>query len=270
MGGIFVGVLLGACRWMRVRCVGVCLPRVCWRLPRSRPRPRPRPAMPAYFGGFITATVCASPATGGQPSALHFGGRRVRRLPCGARSRGPVAELAPFAALSFAQTAGDKSVHEARCARGPQALRSSAPKRRAAGCPPAAGLTRLRSVHFRTVVVSGPVRGWPSDAGNAANPPLPSPRQIRRPPCYLNGAVVAVLALFTTPDGATMRSSISVCSLFLTMLVACSSYSISDIDVTKSEPNCARQCLATYSSCVSTLRACKEGYEACLKTCPAK
>ena len=145
MGGIFVGVQLGACRWMRVRCVGVCLPRVCWRLPRSRPRPRP--AMPAYLGGFIPATVCASPATGGQPSALHFGGRRVRRLPCGARSRGPVAELAPFAALSFAQTAGDKSVHEARCARGPQALRSSAPKRRAAGCPPAAGLNTLLMPH---------------------------------------------------------------------------------------------------------------------------
>jgi len=31
----------------------------------------------------------------------------------------------------------DESVHEARCARGPRALRSSAAQRRAAGCPPA-------------------------------------------------------------------------------------------------------------------------------------
>ena len=93
-------------------------------------------------------TIGARPAPSGQPSALHSGGRRRAtkgplrgpcRLPCGARSRGPVAELASFAALSCAQTGGDKSVHEARCARGPQALCSSAPKRRAASYPPAAG-----------------------------------------------------------------------------------------------------------------------------------
>lgn len=57
-------------------------------------------------------------------------------------------------------------------------------------------------------------------------------------------------------------------------------YSIKDIDISKIESNCARQCTTSYSSCVSggnqvgfkteTLRACKEGYEACIKTCPAK
>lgn len=57
-------------------------------------------------------------------------------------------------------------------------------------------------------------------------------------------------------------------------------YSIQDIDVSKVESNCARQCTMSYSSCVSggnqvgfkteTLRACKEGYEACIKTCPAR
>jgi hypothetical protein len=37
--------------------------------------------------------------------------------------------------VRYAQTAGDKSVDEARCARGPQALRCSAPHRRCATCP---------------------------------------------------------------------------------------------------------------------------------------
>jgi len=65
----------------------------------------------------------------------------------------------------------------------------------------------------------------------------------------------------------------------VTVLFGCA-YSIKDIDVSKIEPNCARQCTTIYSSCVSggnqvgfkteTLRACKEGYEACINTCPAK
>jgi hypothetical protein len=63
-------------------------------------------------------------------------------------------------------------------------------------------------------------------------------------------------------------------------IVAGCAYSIADIDVSKVESTCARQCTETYSACVSggnqiglkteTLRACKEGYEACIKTCPAK
>jgi restriction system protein len=50
----------------------------------------------------------------------------------------PVAELTPLTSFRYVQTGGDKSVHEARCARGPRALRSSAPKRHCAHVPPAA------------------------------------------------------------------------------------------------------------------------------------
>ena len=55
----------------------------------------------------------------------------------------PVAEThsAPF--VRYVQTVGDKSVLDARCARGPRALRSSAPKRRCAHLPPAALLAAL-------------------------------------------------------------------------------------------------------------------------------
>lgn len=68
-------------------------------------------------------------------------------------------------------------------------------------------------------------------------------------------------------------------SLTMLALSGCA-YSIADIDVTKREPTCARQCTATYSQCVQgapvigakteTLRACREGYAACIQTCPAK
>jgi hypothetical protein len=67
--------------------------------------------------------------------------------------------------------------------------------------------------------------------------------------------------------------------LFALALSGCA-YSINDIDVTKTEPMCTRQCTATYSACVSggnqvgfkteTLRACREGYAACVQTCPTK
>lgn len=63
------------------------------------------------------------------------------------------------------------------------------------------------------------------------------------------------------------------------LLSGCS-YSIKDIDVSNSEPACVRQCTVSYSSCVSqgnqvgfkteTLRACREAYLICAKTCPAK
>ncbi len=69
-------------------------------------------------------------------------------------------------------------------------------------------------------------------------------------------------------------------NIFGFLLLTGCAYSISDIDVSETEPNCARQCTATYSSCVSggnqvgfkteTLRACKEAYSVCIKTCPAK
>lgn len=76
-----------------------------------------------------------------------------------------------------------------------------------------------------------------------------------------------------------MKLLIPVITIAVTVMAGCA-YSIKDIDVSQIESNCARQCTATYSSCVSggnqvgfkteTLRACKEGYEACIKTCPAK
>ena len=57
-------------------------------------------------------------------------------------------------------------------------------------------------------------------------------------------------------------------------------YSITDIDISKSEPSCVRQCSNSYSSCVSqgnqigfkteTLRACRESYAVCVQTCPLK
>jgi hypothetical protein len=68
-------------------------------------------------------------------------------------------------------------------------------------------------------------------------------------------------------------------AMLSTLLIGCA-YSIADIDISKKEPTCARQCTASYSSCVSvgnqigfkteTLRACKEGYSACVSTCPDK
>ncbi len=62
------------------------------------------------------------------------------------------------------------------------------------------------------------------------------------------------------------------------MLAGCA-YSIKDIDTSKVDQACARECTTAYSSCVSpsqigfkteTLRACREGYEACVSTCPTQ
>ena len=63
------------------------------------------------------------------------------------------------------------------------------------------------------------------------------------------------------------------------LLPSCA-YSIKNIDVSKAEPACARQCTIVYSDCVSrgnqvgfkteTLRACRDAYGACIATCPAK
>lgn len=68
--------------------------------------------------------------------------------------------------------------------------------------------------------------------------------------------------------------------LVVAILVGGCAYSISRIDVSKVESNCARECTKTYSECISggpkvgfnteTLRACKEMYQACIQTCPAK
>lgn len=76
-----------------------------------------------------------------------------------------------------------------------------------------------------------------------------------------------------------MNHLIFIVAIALSTLAGCA-YSIKDVDVSKVEPNCARECTKTYSSCIScgnqigfkteTLRACKEGYEACISTCPPK
>ena len=68
--------------------------------------------------------------------------------------------------------------------------------------------------------------------------------------------------------------------LSLISLISGCAYSITDIDISKSEPTCVRQCSAHYSSCVSqgnqigfkteTLRACRESYAVCVQTCPTK
>ena len=68
--------------------------------------------------------------------------------------------------------------------------------------------------------------------------------------------------------------------LLLSFALAGCSYSIKDIDVSKADPSCTRQCTTTYSQCVSggpsvgfkteTLRACKEAYEICISSCPSK
>jgi hypothetical protein len=63
------------------------------------------------------------------------------------------------------------------------------------------------------------------------------------------------------------------------ILTGCAS-SIQDVDVSKAEPSCVRQCSQTYSQCVSggpsigfkteTLRACREAYAICIQACPSK
>ena len=68
--------------------------------------------------------------------------------------------------------------------------------------------------------------------------------------------------------------------LVMVMLVSGCAYSISKIDISKVESNCARECTKAYSQCVSgspsvgfkteTLRACKEAYQLCIQTCPMK
>jgi hypothetical protein len=71
----------------------------------------------------------------------------------------------------------------------------------------------------------------------------------------------------------------SILALLTVTLTGCA-YSIADVDTTKSDPTCVRACTTTYSSCVSggnqvgfkteTLRACREAYQICIKTCPSK
>ena len=66
--------------------------------------------------------------------------------------------------------------------------------------------------------------------------------------------------------------------LFIFIIFSGCAYSISEIDITKTESTCARDCIKIYSQCISggpsvgakteTLRACKEAYQLCIQTCP--
>jgi len=65
--------------------------------------------------------------------------------------------------------------------------------------------------------------------------------------------------------------------IYLALLPALAGcHSIVDIDVSKSEPICVRQCTTTYSQCVSiglsggSMRNCKDAYSVCVSTCPPK
>lgn len=68
--------------------------------------------------------------------------------------------------------------------------------------------------------------------------------------------------------------------LALSLALSGCAYSIKDIDVSKADPICTRQCTTTYSQCVSggpsvgfkteTLRACREAYAICISSCPIK
>lgn len=77
------------------------------------------------------------------------------------------------------------------------------------------------------------------------------------------------------------KKIISVMALLMVVsLTGCTTTNLSDININKAEPNCARQCTANYSQCISgwtqigfrteTLTACKEALKLCVQTCPDK
>jgi hypothetical protein len=112
-----------------------------------------RSAAQVYASKGACWRVGAGKGASGQAGGLHFGGRPgtadclpVLGLPARRRTH-----FARFALC--VQTDGDKSVHEARCARGPAALRSSAPKRRPPACPNAPLRHRLLCLRERTPTV---------------------------------------------------------------------------------------------------------------------
>ena len=72
-----------------------------------------------------------------------------------------------------------------------------------------------------------------------------------------------------------MKPSLTVWSVCI--LAGC--VSPGDVDVTKVEQTCARECTTAYSSCISTdsvgtptvlFYQCKEALKLCLQTCPPK
>lgn len=51
---------------------------------------------------------------------------------------------------------------------------------------------------------------------------------------------------------------------------------INEVDTSKAQPDCVRQCTGQYSSCMppvlepAVYRACHDAYQVCVNTCPAK
>jgi len=67
-------------------------------------------------------------------------------------------------------------------------------------------------------------------------------------------------------------------SIALLFVFGCGSYhGIMDIDTSKAEPACVRECATTYSNCFKTgigysniMKACREAYAVCVSTCSSK
>lgn len=72
-----------------------------------------------------------------------------------------------------------------------------------------------------------------------------------------------------------MKLAVLFCTVVL-VLGGCALPNIKDVDTSKAQPDCVRQCAASYSGCVSTVRqrevfqACHDAYQVCVNTCPAK
>ena len=72
-----------------------------------------------------------------------------------------------------------------------------------------------------------------------------------------------------------MKLAVVLCAAML-VLGGCTLPNIKDVDTSKAQPDCVRQCTASYSNCVSTVRqrevfqACHDAYHVCVNTCPAK
>ena len=108
----------------------------CRRVDRIK-HPRRRAGIGPFADvGFWRAEAQASKAGGGCPSALRCGSCVALRATCPAVLAPWVAPQNSLRSLrSLRSNSCDESVHEARCARRPTALRFSSPQRRAAGAP---------------------------------------------------------------------------------------------------------------------------------------
>ena len=72
-----------------------------------------------------------------------------------------------------------------------------------------------------------------------------------------------------------MKLAVVLCAAALA-LGGCALPDIKDVDTSKAQPECVRQCAASYSNCVSIVcqrevfQACHDAYQVCVNTCPAK